>query len=222
MTDREFKDRFIKVRKALIERDFAHLNDMQIKAVMATEGPLLLLAGAGSGKTTVLINRIANILRYGRASDSSDIPVSFGEPELEVLESAFNDKGCSDIEKARKIAALEPCEPWRIIAITFTNKAAEELKTRLEKMLGPAARDIWAQTFHSACVRILRGNAERLGYSNSFTIYDTTDSQSVMKHIIKDLEIDEKAFPPKTILNYISRAKDEMQTPESFLSQARA
>ncbi len=222
MTDTERKERLIKARKTIIERDFSHLNDMQIKAVMATEGPLLLLAGAGSGKTTVLINRIANILRYGRASDSDELPENAGEAELEILEKAAGDKSYPDMEKARRLAALEPCEPWRIIAITFTNKAAEELKTRLEKMLGPTAQDIWAQTFHSACVRILRGHADRLGYSNSFTIYDTTDSQSVMKHIIKDLDIDEKAFPPKTILNYISKAKDEMQTPEGYLTQARA
>ncbi len=222
MTDSEYRKRYVSARKTVIEREFSHLNDMQIKAVMATEGPLLLLAGAGSGKTTVLINRIANILRYGRASDSDDIPANVGEEELELLEKAAEDKSFSDIEKTKRLAALEPCEPWRIIAITFTNKAAEELKTRLEKMLGQAAQDIWAQTFHSACVRILRGHAERLGYSNRFTIYDTTDSQSVMKHIIKDLDIDEKTFPPKTILNYISKAKDDMQTPEGFLTQARA
>ena len=222
MTDSEFKKRYASARKTVIERDFSHLNDMQIKAVMATEGPLLLLAGAGSGKTTVLINRIANILRYGKATDSEELPADASEAELEILEKGAEDKNFPDIEKARRLAAFEPCEPWRIIAITFTNKAAEELKTRLEKMLGKAAQDIWAQTFHSACVRILRGNADRLGYSNSFTIYDTTDSQSVMKHIIKDLDIDEKAFPPKTVLNYISKAKDEMQTPENYLSQARA
>ena len=222
MTASEFEKRYIKARKTIIQRDFSSLNDMQIKAVMATEGPLLLLAGAGSGKTTVLINRIANILRYGRASDCNELPQSAGEAELEILEKAAADKNYPDIEKARRLAALEPCEPWRIIAITFTNKAAEELKIRLERMLGPEAQDIWAQTFHSACVRILRGNADRLGYSNSFTIYDTTDSQSVIKHIIKDQNIDEKAFPPRTILSYISKAKDEMQTPESFLMQARA
>lgn len=222
MTDSEYIKRYVAARKIIIERDYSHLNDMQIKAVMATEGPLLLLAGAGSGKTTVLINRIANILRYGKASDSEELPENVGEAELEILEKAARDKSFPDMEKARRLAADEPCEPWRIIAITFTNKAAEELKIRLERMLGKAAQDIWAQTFHSACVRILRGHADRLGYSNSFTIYDTTDSQSVMKHIIKDMEIDEKAFPPKTILNYISKAKDEMQTPESYLTQARA
>lgn len=222
MTEKEFKDRYIKARKSVIERDFVHLNDMQKSAVMATEGPLLLLAGAGSGKTTVLINRIANLLRYGRGSDSDELPQNATEAELEILEQAAQDKNYPDMNKARRMAALEPCEPWRVIAITFTNKAAEELKTRLEKMLGPEAQDIWAQTFHSACVRILRSYADRLGYDKSFTIYDSSDSLSVMKHIVKDLEIDEKAFPPKTILSYVSKAKDEMQTPADFLAQANA
>lgn len=222
MTEKEFKNRFLKARKTIIERDFSRLNDMQKKAVMATEGPLLLLAGAGSGKTTVLINRIANLLRYGKASDSDEIPENIGEAELEILEKAAEDKNYPDMEKAKRLSALEPCEPWRVIAITFTNKAAEELKTRLERMLGAQAQDIWAQTFHSACVRILRSYADRLGYGSNFTIYDTSDSQSVMKHILKDMDLDEKAFPPRTALNYISRAKNEMQTPEQFLAQAKA
>ncbi len=222
MTEEEFKNRYVKARRAVIERDFAHLNDMQIKAVTSTEGPLLLLAGAGSGKTTVLINRVANLLRYGRASDSDELPENVGEAELKILEQAAKDVSFSDMNAARRLAALEPCEPWRVIAITFTNKAAEELKGRLEKMLGTDARDIWAQTFHSACVRILRSHADKLGYDRSFTIYDTSDSLSILKHIVKELEINDKEFPPKTILNYISKAKDELQTAADFYAQASA
>jgi len=222
MTDTEFKKRYVKARKTLIQRDFSHLNAMQQRAVMATEGPLLLLAGAGSGKTTVLINRIANLLRYGRGSDSDLIPENAGEAELALLERAAADENCPDMEKARSLAALDPCEPWRVIAITFTNKAAEQMKTRLERMLGKEAQDIWAQTFHSACVRILRAYADRLGYDNNFTIYDTSDSQSVMKHILKDLDLDEKQFPYKSVLNYISKAKDALQTPEQFTLQAKS
>ena len=222
MNETEFKRRFLKARRAVIARDFAHLNDMQREAVMATEGPLLLLAGAGSGKTTVLINRIANILRYGSASDSDELPDGVSEMHLEILEAAAADKDYEGMTEAKHFAALKPCEPWRVIAITFTNKAAAELKTRLENMLGEAANDIWAQTFHSACVRILRKYADRLGYSSSFTIYDTSDCQSVMKHIIKELDIDEKAFPYKTILNYISKAKDSMLDAQTFLAQAKA
>ena len=222
MTDIEFTQRYIKARKTLVARDFSHLNDMQQKAVLATEGPLLLLAGAGSGKTTVLINRIANLLRYGRGGDSTELPEGATQADLELLETAAAGKPVDVSEKIRRLCALEPCEPWRVIAITFTNKAAEELKNRLERMLGAQAQDIWAQTFHSACVRILRSHAEKLGYPSSFTIYDTSDSLSVIKHVLKDLELDDKTFPPKTVLNYISKAKDEMVTPEQFALKAKA
>ncbi len=222
MIEATFKQRFIQARRALIERDFGHLNEMQRQAVLATEGPLLLLAGAGSGKTTVLINRIANLLRYGRGADSVELPETVTEADLLLLEEAAMDRNYPELDKARQLAALEPCEPWRILAITFTNKAAGELKARLENLLGPKAQEIWAQTFHSACVRILRSHAEKLGYAASFTIYDTSDSQSVMKQIMKDLDIDDKTFPPRTILGYISRAKDELLTPEAFLAQANA
>lgn len=222
MTDKALEKRFITARKSLIQRDFGRLNDMQQKAVMATEGPLLLLAGAGSGKTTVLIHRIANLLRYGRGSDSTELPREVTEEEVAVLERAAAGAQEADYARARQLAALEPCEPWRIIAITFTNKAAGELKARLEKMLGPEALDIWAQTFHSACVRILRSHADKLGYDKSFTIYDSADSLAAIKRIMKELEISDKDFPPKTVLGYISRAKDDMQTPEEFLVQAQA
>ena len=196
-----FEKRYIEARKELIRADFAHLNPMQQEAVLATEGPLLILAGAGSGKTTVLINRIANLLKYGRAGDCDELPVDADEKQLETLIAGG--------ERAKYLAAFEPVEPWRILAITFTNKAAGELKDRLENMLGESARDIWACTFHSACVRILRRDAERLGYTSSFTIYDTSDSQSLIKHILKDLDIDDRMFAPRMLMAEISRAKDQ-------------
>ena len=156
MTGQNFTDRFIKARRAIIASDFQHLNDMQRAAVLATEGPLLLLAGAGSGKTTVLINRIANLMKYGRGADTDELPATATEQELRFLESYAANPTADDAARARALCAVEPVEPWRIIAITFTNKAAEELKTRLTRMLGENAGDIWAMTFHSACVRILR------------------------------------------------------------------
>ena len=109
--------------------------------------------------------------------------------------------------------------PWSIIAITFTNKAAGELKERLERMLGPSANDIWASTFHSACVRILRRDIDRLGFTSSFTIYDTADSERVIKDIVKDFNLDEKAFAPRSILGYISRAKDAMKLGKDYLQE---
>ena len=213
MTD--FDKRFIRARRAVIRADFKQLNDCQQEAVLATEGPLLILAGAGSGKTTVLINRIANLLRYGRASDSDELPDGADEAMLSALEAGG--------ERARCAAVLDPVEPWRILAITFTNKAAGELKDRLERMLGPdAADDVWACTFHSACVRILRRDAERLGFPSNFTIYDAADSQSLVKHIIRDMDLDEKSFPPRSLLAEISRAKDAQIGASEFLNQARA
>ena len=176
---------------------------------MATEGPLLILAGAGSGKTTVLINRIANLLRYGIAGDTNELPANASEEDIEIMLSGGDD--------ARRIAALDPVEPWRVLAITFTNKAADELKARLERMLGPEASDIWASTFHSACVRILRRWAEEIGYPRSFTIYDTDDAQRVMKSVYKELSIDDKFFPVKSAINQMSRWKDQLVSPEEAL-----
>ena len=209
-----FEERYIAARKRLIEAEFSFLNPEQRRAVMTLEGPLLLLAGAGSGKTTVLINRIANLIRYGVASESGEVPQGATEADLAVLEAGVSDE-------ARRLAALDPVEPWRILAITFTNKAADELKSRLERTVGAAAADVWAQTFHSACVRILRRDADRLGFSKSFTIYDTTDSQNVVKKILKDQNLDEKMYPYRYVLAVISKAKDEMLSPAAFAEQAK-
>lgn len=210
----DFEKRYIEARRSVIRADFMALNEMQREAVMATEGPLLILAGAGSGKTTVLINRIANLLKYGRGSDSGELPADADEAKLKALEAG----GAA----AQRLAALDPVEPWRILAITFTNKAADELKNRLESRLGQAAADVWACTFHSACVRILRRDAEKLGFSGSFTIYDTADSQSLTKRIIKEMELDDKAFPARGVLSEISRAKDARLSAPEYLRQARA
>ena len=211
MDREEFKERFIKARRAAIAADFSRLNDMQREAVLTTEGPLLLLAGAGSGKTTVLINRIVNLIRYGRGSDCDYVPDWAEEADLEAVESG---------RAGADLLGVEPCEPWRILAITFTNKAADELKARLLTALGEESQDIWAMTFHSCCVRILRRHIDLLGYDKSFTIYDSSDSQAVMKRVTKELELDEKMFPPKLILSVISRAKDEMQSAEDFAAAA--
>jgi len=193
---------------------------MQQEAVLSTEGPLLLLAGAGSGKTTVLINRIANLIRFGRASDSMEIPDTVSEEDVLFLEQFPELPTQQDISRADWLCALEAAIPWSVIAITFTNKAAKELKERLATMLGDASNDIWAMTFHSACCRILRRDIERLGYTRSFTIYDSSDSERVMKAVLKDMGLDDKTFPPKYVLNIISREKDRMVSPEMLLERA--
>jgi len=218
--DHSFDERFLTARRKYISGEFSQLNDMQQEAVLTTEGPLLLLAGAGSGKTTVLINRIANIMRFGRGSDSCEIPVSVTEEDVEFLENLEENPSDYDRWRADSLCAVEPAVPWSIIAITFTNKAANEMKERLSTLLGPEAQDIWAMTFHSACCRILRRDIERMGYTRSFTIYDTSDSERIMKDIIKDMGLDDKTFPARYVLGAISKEKDNMVSPEEMLDRA--
>jgi len=218
----EFQQRFLYARKNYIAAQFSNLNNMQQEAALTTEGPLLLLAGAGSGKTTVLIHRIANLIRFGCGSDSNEIPDTVTEEDVEFLENFPAEPTEFDRHRADWLCALRPAVPWSIIAITFTNKAANELKDRLANMLGEDARDVWAMTFHSACCRILRQNIERLGYAKSFTIYDSTDSERVMKDIIRDMGLDDKTFPPKYVLSVISREKDKFVTADMLLERANA
>ena len=218
--NQEYQQRFLAARRGIIARRFKTLNDMQRRAVLTTQGPLLLLAGAGSGKTTVLIHRIANLMTFGRASDSEEIPQDVTPEDVAFLEDYLASPREENQPRAQALCALEPAKPWSIIAITFTNKAANELKDRLAKMLGDDAADVWAMTFHSACCRILRRDIDRLGYTGSFTIYDSQDSERVMKDVIRDMQLDEKSFPPRMLLNLISRAKDQMQSPEEFAKTA--
>ncbi|MCD7761535.1 MAG: UvrD-helicase domain-containing protein [Clostridiales bacterium] len=215
--------RFCQARRAFIAGEFRHLNPEQQKGVMATEGPLLLLAGAGSGKTTVLINRVANLIKYGRGSDpqENDVPDWVTPDDLAALEDFLAAPAESERPRMEQLCKLDPAAPWTILAITFTNKAAGELKERLERKLGPSANDIWAATFHSACVRILRRDIEPLGFSRSFTIYDTDDAKRVIKGILKDRNLDEKSYAPRTVMNYISKAKDRMLLAEDWLRECQ-
>ena len=151
------------------------LNPQQQEAVLQTEGPVLILAGAGSGKTRVLTHRIAYLIE-----------------EKEV-------------------------NPWNIMAITFTNKAAGEMRERVDKIVGYGSESVWVSTFHSSCVRILRRHIDQIGYTGNFTIYDTDDQKSVMKDICRRLQIDTKVYKERALLNAISRAKDELMGPDEFL-----
>ena len=221
MTDLE--RRFIQARHDAIATEYSNLNPCQRQGVLATEGPLLLLAGAGSGKTTVLIHRVANLLRFGRGSDTDEIPIPISEDEVQFLEQYAAAPDAAQRPLMEYLCAVEPARPWEVLAITFTNKAANELKERLGRMLGEeVAVDVWASTFHSACVRILRRDIDRLGFDRSFTIYDSDDSKRVIKDIIKELELEEKSFPPREVQSIISRAKNDMQTPEDFAEQGKA
>ncbi len=209
------KSEILALRRAVLEKDFARMNDRQKQAVFTVNGPLLILAGAGSGKTTVLINRIANILRYGDAYNSTYLRDDLDENDIAACK-AYIENGAPLTTESQEHLSVSACAPWRIMAITFTNKAAGELKDRLCAMLGETANDIWASTFHSTCARILRRDGERIGYSSHFTVYDTDDQRRLMKSILKELDISEKNITPKSILNEISRAKDSLISPAEY------
>lgn len=209
------KSEILALRRAVLEKDFARMNERQKQAVFTVNGPLLILAGAGSGKTTVLINRIANILRYGDAYNSTYLRDDLDENDIAACK-AYIENGTPLTTETQEHLSVSACAPWRIMAITFTNKAAGELKDRLCTMLGETASDIWASTFHSTCARILRRDGERIGYSSHFTVYDTDDQRRLMKNILKELDISEKNITPKSILNEISRAKDSLISPAEY------
>ncbi len=205
------------LRDKIILKEFNRMNPMQLKAVLSCNGPLLILAGAGSGKTTVLVNRIANLIKYGHAYGSDKIDVQFDNETVSLLNAYYN--GDSTVYPyIKKVLSLDSPKPWEILAFTFTNKAANELKDRLVLRIGEEANDIWAGTFHSICVRILRRYAELLGFSKHFTIYDSDDSKRIMKDCQRLLNIDDKFLPHKSILSEISRAKDMLIPPEEFLN----
>ena len=203
------------IRRKIIKKDFSRMNDMQFKAVTTVRGPLLILAGAGSGKTTVIVNRIVNLIKYGNAYNSDSIFTGFIDSPGDKLMSYLNGD-VSIYDEIKPMLTVEAPEPWQILAITFTNKAADELKERLVDALGEKGNDIWASTFHSACVRILRRFGDRIGYTSHFTIYDTDDSKRVIKDCQRQLNIDDKFLPQKSIAGEISRAKDSLITPEEY------
>ncbi len=215
--EQQIQEQFCALRKQYIEAQFRGLNPVQREAVFAAQGPLLILAGAGSGKTTVLVNRIANLIRFGQAYHSAEIAQPVDAPLLGELERLVQHGGEPSAQLARALA-VRPVKPYHILAITFTNKAAGELKKRLADMLGETGMDVHASTFHSACVRILRREAERLGFPRSFTIYDTDDQQRAMKEIYRTMHIDDKFLPLKTALGKIGRLKDQMISPKDALA----
>ncbi len=209
---------FIALRQAAMEKRFAHMNPEQREAVFQVQGPLLILAGAGSGKTTVVINRIAGMVKFGDAYGSAYIPSDLTEDHCLALKGYIDGEVDLSDDELAEIFGVYPVRPWNILAITFTNKAAKELRERLSRMLGEEADDIQASTFHSCCVRILRRDIEKMdaAFTRSFAIYDTDDAVRVIKDAMSELKIDDKMFKPKAILGEISRAKDELRGPQEY------
>ena len=230
ITDKNRQD-FIQLRKKLLENEFKRLNGPQKQAVFHINGPLLVLAGAGSGKTSVLINRIAYMLKYGNSYYSDNVPDSLTQDDIREMQELASDIGGNVQDKPGKGGSAQtgilperitgllkerPVHPASILAITFTNKAAREMKQRLESMVGAAINDMWVSTFHAACVRILRRDIEKLGFTRNFVIFDSADQQTVIKDCIKELNLNEKNFPVREVLSHIGKAKDELIEPEIY------
>ncbi len=212
-------ERYLNAKRALFEKYYKNLNEMQREAVFTANGPLLVLAGAGSGKTTVLVNRITFLMKYGNGYYSEYIPHDLDEGKVAELERSAKE---GVVEESTLLQfASAPCKPYSILAITFTNKAANEIKNRLAAAMSENEdpKSIWAGTFHSVCMRILRVHGEKLGYREGFTVYDTDDSKKAISAAIKALKIDEKVLPVKAVMNEIGRAKDSLMTPERYAEE---
>lgn len=218
----EFRENYIKLKRRLFSAAYSHLNPEQRKAVFSIDGPLLILAGAGSGKTTVLVNRLAYMIKYGNAYMSEIVPADASERDLEEMKTALeNLRGATLSEYLTKFTIAPPA-PYRVMAITFTNKAANEIKERIAKAFGDAAAasDVWAGTFHSVCMRFLRRWADRVGYPSDFGICDADDSKKLVTECMKDLHVDQKQYPVKGIMKAISSDKDKLITPDVSATQA--
>ena len=210
--------RFRAAKQALFHKYYASLNPSQREAIFSVNGPLLVLAGAGSGKTTVLVRRIAHIIRFGDAYATERIPEGLTEADVAELECPHED---ADIGRLLEKYAERPCPVWAILSITFTNKAANEMRERLERELGEeTAGEIWAGTFHKVCLRILHRYGDRIGYGNDFTIYDTDDVKKMLGTILSEMGLDDKVFPIKRVQTEISRAKDRLESPEDMAKAA--
>ena len=201
---------YYSAKQVVFDKLYEALNEKQREAVYTVNGPLLVLAGAGTGKTTVLVRRIAHIIRYGNVVYDPALPEDPASAARELRNAANSLSGEELASFADGICGVSPTAPWTVLAITFTNKAAREIKERLIQAVGPTGEEVVSGTFHSVCLRILRRYGERVGYRPGFTIFDAEDSKKLVSDCIKQLNIDDKQLAPKSVANAISRANWEL------------
>lgn len=215
---------YLSAKRALFDKYYENLNDKQREAVYTVNGPLLILAGAGSGKTTVLVNRLAFIIRYGNAYKSELVPTDVTDDDIAEMKNALGLEHDALGEYLTRFSVAAP-RPWEVMAITFTNKAAREIKSRIAGIFGEDSEEvdeIKSGTFHSICVQILRRYGDHIGYDRSFTICDSDDSKKQLNLCMKQLNIDDKILSVKTVQNAISHAKDKLMGPAEYRAKAGA
>ena len=217
----DIRNDFLALRRKYIEHRFSGLNDQQRTAALCCSGAVLILAGAGSGKTTVIVNRIMSLLQYGDAYESDEVYPEPTEEDIGELNALLGGKQAIPSERMTLMLKTGNIRPWNILAITFTNKAADQLKERIKRAVGPEGGDVFASTFHSACVRFLRRDAERIGWPKNFTIYDTDDSERVIKDILKSFSIEEKLYPVRWMASQFGHIKDGMMDAEEYEASYR-